>query len=332
MEDRTADLLKARKSNRPDEHNNNSSNSSSASSPPKLEGLQAEVADITMLLNQIRENTDRIAKGSAQKKFDDLQSVIDETNPMLMLVRQKVSELSKGMSKDEIRKTQFKRLNEQFKEIGQRYKDTQEVYRTSLVESVMSEARVVAPKITREEVEALIATGKDSTFFTEKLLGEAHARAKEEYRFISGWYQDLKKLEVSMNELLNLFIDVSVQVEASAPVLDNIEQNLDEANVQSEEAVKHLNKAAGHARAKGRRRACCCCVAGAAGGSRNTPTYYPHISMITSFVYGCSSPLLSSLLHHLYRSYSPISFHSLLLSTLLFIQLAVSLSSSSSSL
>eukprot|EP01102_Stenamoeba_stenopodia_P007629 TRINITY_DN2145_c0_g1_i1.p1 TRINITY_DN2145_c0_g1~~TRINITY_DN2145_c0_g1_i1.p1 ORF type:complete len:284 (-),score=79.36 TRINITY_DN2145_c0_g1_i1:202-1053(-) len=264
MEDRTADLLRARKSTRPEEAHNDDA-IEKEKTPVKLEGVQAEVAEITTLLNRIRDNTDHLEKNTAHKRYDGLQKIIEETNVALLEVRGKIAALSKGMNKDEIRKNQYKRLNEQFKTIGQRYKDMQVTYKESLLDSVTNEARVVAPNMTREEVRMLIEQGKDSTFFADKLMGEAHARAKEEYRFITGWYQDLKRLEESMIELHGLFLDVSLQVETQAEQLDQTEKNLDQADADAVEAVKHLGEAKKHAANKRQRRACCCCAVGTAG-------------------------------------------------------------------
>ncbi len=70
-----------------------------------------------------------------------------------------------------------------------------------------------------------------------------HAQAKEALIYIENRHRDIMRLEQSIKELHQLFLDMAILVESQGELIDQIEYNVSQSVAYSKEAVKQLNQA-----------------------------------------------------------------------------------------
>ena len=92
-------------------------------------------------------------------------------------------------------------------------------YKNKYRERVERQYRIVKPDVTREEIDAAFEGGPNAQpqIFTQQILqGPGHASARNALADIQEKHRDIMKLEASIAELHQLFLDMSVLVESQA--------------------------------------------------------------------------------------------------------------------
>ena len=99
------------------------------------------------------------------------------------------------------------------------------------------------PDATNEEIDEAIDSG-DTQIFAKAILDvEKKNQAKNALAYIENKSNDIKRLEQSILELHNLFLDMAILVEAQGELIDQIEYNVTTAVANTSEAVKNLQNA-----------------------------------------------------------------------------------------
>mmetsp|Transcript_30192 Transcript_30192/g.97156 ORF Transcript_30192/g.97156 Transcript_30192/m.97156 type:complete len:161 (+) Transcript_30192:969-1451(+) len=128
-------------------------------------------------------------------------------------------------------------------------------------ERVGRQLKVVRPDATDDDVERLLQDGGDSNIFKQQLLQERSTQAaKNALADIQDKHRDIIRLEQSIVELHQLFVDMAVLVETQGEMLDQIEYSVQQAHQYVDRGVKQLEKAK-ESQKKSRKRMCCllCC-------------------------------------------------------------------------
>eukprot|EP01102_Stenamoeba_stenopodia_P002846 TRINITY_DN1271_c0_g1_i1.p1 TRINITY_DN1271_c0_g1~~TRINITY_DN1271_c0_g1_i1.p1 ORF type:complete len:290 (-),score=93.96 TRINITY_DN1271_c0_g1_i1:1347-2216(-) len=191
----------------------------------------------------------------------EAKKVVDETTPIVQDTQSLFKSLFKTSSKLQIEKT--KKIRAEFLDAMETYKVAQEEQKEAQFNRFMEQARIAAPELTKKDVKRMIENGEYNVF-EERLVAKAAQDAKNEYKFITQQFNDLKALEANMALLLELFIDVQNLVEVQSESLEKVEENVTAADAYAKEAVDHLIKAKEHRNDARKRRICCCCVAATA--------------------------------------------------------------------
>jgi len=114
-----------------------------------------------------------------------------------------------------------------------------------------------------EDVDALMKAGGDKDVFAQTLMQQrSDQAAKNALADIQDKHRDVMRLEQSLVELHQLFVDMATLVEVQGEMLDNIEYSVQQAQTYVDKGVKELEKAKANQK-KSRKTMCCllCCFA-----------------------------------------------------------------------
>ncbi|KAA6419602.1 MAG: syntaxin of plants [Trebouxia sp. A1-2] len=102
---------------------------------------------------------------------------------------------------------------------------------------------VTGRKPSREEVDHLIDTGESESIFKKAILKQGRGHALDAMAEIQERHEAVRDLEQSLTGLQQIFLDMSVLVDAQGEMLDNIEQQVGKARVSVETGVTELASA-----------------------------------------------------------------------------------------
>eukprot|EP00002_Diphylleia_rotans_P002482 TRINITY_DN11561_c0_g1_i1.p1 TRINITY_DN11561_c0_g1~~TRINITY_DN11561_c0_g1_i1.p1 ORF type:complete len:302 (-),score=79.23 TRINITY_DN11561_c0_g1_i1:196-1101(-) len=152
-----------------------------------------------------------------------------------------------------IRKTLHQALNRNFVQTMDDYHATQKVHRERLREKMVRQYQIVNPDASKGDIQEVLENGlsrRDNYFATprqketQKLLDEIIER-----------HDHIQKLEASISELHQLFVEMQILVESQAELLNKIEENVMKSVSYTERGVKEL-KQANHYQKMSRKKMC----------------------------------------------------------------------------
>ena len=98
------------------------------------------------------------------------------------------------------------------------------------------------PNATDEEIE--MAMEKGQSVFADQIMEKSrHEAALEALQYIENRHKDIVKLEQSIIELHQLFVDLAILVEQQGEMIDQIEFNVVQAKTYTKEAVVEIAEA-----------------------------------------------------------------------------------------
>ncbi|CAF1010796.1 unnamed protein product [Rotaria sordida] len=112
------------------------------------------------------------------------------------------------------------------------YNQVQLGYRQKCKERIQRQLEITGRSVTEGEVEEMLESGNPAVF-TQGIMVET-AQAKQSLADIEARHGDIMKLEKSIRELHDMFIDMAALVQTQGEMIDRIEYNV----VQSENFVK----------------------------------------------------------------------------------------------
>ena len=208
--------------------------------------------------------------GSAVPTADykqEIEDLTDDTNAMAGRVRshltQMDAELKRMIQQDpsanqtsdyKIRRNMHSTLTKKFMLLMESYQSCQTKYKTKYQETVKRQFKIVKPDATDDEVEQVLEGGGEA-IFTEHMLASRNAQARAALEDVQEKHKDIQRLESSIQELHQLFVDLSVLVESQGELLDQIEYSVSQSLSYTKTGVKELESANVYAR-KSRKKMC----------------------------------------------------------------------------
>ena len=164
---------------------------------------------------------------------------------------------NKGSSEARIRANVHGALTRKFIDLMTDYQEVQSRYKARCRERVKRQVKIVKPDATEEEVELALDDGSQPEIFTQQLLqGPGHAAARNALADIQDRHRDIVRLEASIAELHQLFLDMSVLVESQGELLDQIEYTVSQSVNYTGQAIEELKTASKYQK-KIRKKICC---------------------------------------------------------------------------
>jgi t-SNARE complex subunit (syntaxin) len=154
-----------------------------------------------------------------------------------------------------IRKNMLATLTKKFTDTMGRYQDCQAKYKERCQATVERQYRIVKPDATQAEIDQVMEGGGGDSIFTEHMLASKNAQARAALEDVKEKHADIQKLEKSIEELHQLFVDLSVLVESQGELLDTIEYSVSQSLSYTKTGVQELEKANEYAR-KSRKKMC----------------------------------------------------------------------------
>jgi syntaxin 1A len=148
-------------------------------------------------------------------------------------------------------------LSQKFVEVMTDYNKTQTDYRERCKARIQRQLEITGRSTTTEEVEEMLESGNPA-IFTQGIMTDTQ-QAKQTLADIEARHADIIKLENSIRELHDMFMDMAMLVESQGEMIDRIEFHVSGALEYVEEAVKDTKKAMEYQR-KARRKQICIAI------------------------------------------------------------------------
>lgn len=238
-----------------------------------MEDFFKEVEDIRENINRMQENVEEVKKTHSailsapqtdEKVKQHLEDMMADIKKSANRVRAKLKQMESGIEQLEqtnmmsaefrIRKTQHSMLSQKFVEVMTDYNKTQTDYRERCKARIQRQLEITGRSTTTEEVEEMLESGNPA-IFTQGIMTDTQ-QAKQTLADIEARHADIIKLESSIRELHDMFMDMAMLVESQGEMIDRIEFHVSGALEYVEEAVKDTKKAMEYQR-KARRKQFC---------------------------------------------------------------------------
>ncbi|XP_051049941.1 syntaxin-3 isoform X5 [Phodopus roborovskii] len=185
---------------------------------------------------------------SAHETKDDLEQLTTEIKKRANNVRNKLKSMEKHIEEDEvrssadlrIRKSQHSVLSRKFVEVMTRYNEAQVDFRERSKGRIQRQLEITGKKTTDEELEEMLESGNPTIFTSGIIDSQISKQALSE---IEGRHKDIVRLESSIKELHDMFMDIAMLVENQGAMIDRIENNMDQSVGFVERAVADTKKA-----------------------------------------------------------------------------------------
>lgn len=238
-----------------------------------MEDFFREVEDIRENIGRMQENVEEVKKTHSailsapqtdEKVKQHLEDMMADIKKSANRVRAKLKQMESGIEQLEqinmmsaefrIRKTQHSMLSQKFVEVMTDYNKTQTDYRERCKARIQRQLEITGRSTTTEEVEEMLESGNPA-IFTQGIMTDTQ-QAKQTLADIEARHADIIKLENSIRELHDMFMDMAMLVESQGEMIDRIEFHVSGALEYVEEAVKDTKKAMEYQR-KARRKQFC---------------------------------------------------------------------------
>uniref|UniRef100_A0A8C5D396 Syntaxin-3 n=1 Tax=Gouania willdenowi TaxID=441366 RepID=A0A8C5D396_GOUWI len=229
-----------------------------------MDNFFAQIEDIRTSIDKIDESVTEIKKlystilsapTSDQKTQDDLEAQTNEIKKSANNARNKLkSHIEQSIERqlesntDErasadlrIRKSQHAILAKKFVEVMTKYNEAQVDFRDKSKGRIARQLEITGKATTDEELEEMLEGGNSAVFTAGITESKINQQALNE---IEARHKDIMRLESSIKELHDMFVDIAMLVENQGGMIDRIESNMDQSVGFVERAVADTKKAA----------------------------------------------------------------------------------------
>jgi syntaxin 1B/2/3 len=150
-------------------------------------------------------------------------------------------------------------MTKRFMAAMQAFEETQEKHRRNVKTAMEQQLRSMNPTASEEEIAEAVREGQegwivDNSQMMNQLPPAEQQRLKNGLSDLRSRNNDIKKLEASIIQLHQLFVDMQVLVEAQGELLNNIEYNVEETKGATEAAHEELVMARNHQKSANRKK------------------------------------------------------------------------------
>nr|XP_046262353.1 syntaxin-3a isoform X1 [Scatophagus argus] len=224
-----------------------------------------QIEDIRNSIDKIDENVAEVKKlysvilsapTSDQKTQDDLEAITNDIKKMANNARNKLKTIERNLESEEqervsadmrIRKSQHAVLSRKFVEVMTKYNEAQVDFRERSKGRIQRQLEITGKATTDDELEEMLESG-NAAVFTAGIVDSGIS--KQALSEIEARHKDIVRLESSIKELHDMFVDIAMLVESQGDIVDNIEQNVSKsvdhitvAQEQTKKAVRYQTKA-----------------------------------------------------------------------------------------
>ncbi|XP_034147785.1 syntaxin-3a isoform X6 [Esox lucius] len=219
----------------------------------------SQIEDIRNSIDKIDENVCEVKKlysvilsapTSDQKTQDDLEAVTNDIKKMANNARNKLKTIERNLESEEeervsadmrIRKSQHAVLSRKFVDVMTKYNEAQVDFRERSKGRIQRQLEITGKATTDEELEEMLEGG-NAAVFTSGIMDSGIS--KQALSEIEARHKDIVRLESSIKELHDMFVDIAMLVESQGGMIDRIESNMDQSVGFVERAVADTKKAA----------------------------------------------------------------------------------------
>ncbi|XP_064106661.1 syntaxin-1A-like isoform X1 [Macrobrachium nipponense] len=219
-----------------------------------------EVEEIREMIEKILNNVEEVKKKHSdilsapqpdekvKQELDDMMTDIKKTanrvRAKLKVIEQNIESeehVSKASADLRIKKTQHSTLSRKFVEVMTEYNRTQTDYRERCKGRIQRQLEITGRNTTSDELEEMLEKGNPAVF-TQGIIMETQ-QAKQTLADIEARHNDIIKLENSIRELHDMFMDMAMLVESQGELMNRIENHVQEAQDYVDTAKQDTKKA-----------------------------------------------------------------------------------------
>ncbi|XP_006781426.1 syntaxin-3a isoform X3 [Neolamprologus brichardi] len=225
----------------------------------------SEIEVIRNNIDKIDENVTEVKKlysvilsapTSDQKTQEDLEAITNDIKKLANGARNKLKTIERNLESEEqervsadtrIRKSQHAVLSRKFVEVMTKYNEAQVDFRERSKGRIQRQLEITGKATTDEELEEMLEGG-NAAVFTAGIVDSGIS--KQALNEIEARHKDIVRLESSIKELHDMFVDIAMLVESQGDMVENIEQNISKsvdhivaAKEQTKKAVRYQTKA-----------------------------------------------------------------------------------------
>ncbi|XP_026135835.1 syntaxin-3 isoform X4 [Carassius auratus] len=248
--------------------------------PAFMDEFFSQIEDIRHSIDKIDENVAEVKKlysvilsapTSDQKTQDDLEALTNDIKKMANNARNKLKTIERNLEMEEvervsadmrIRKSQHAVLSRKFVDVMTKYNEAQLDFREKSKGRIQRQLEITGKSTTDEELEEMLEGG-NAAVFTAGIVDSGIS--KQALSEIEARHKDIVRLESSIKELHDMFVDIAMLVESQGGMIERIENNMDQSVGFVERAVADTKKAAKYqqeARRKKMMIMLCCVILG----------------------------------------------------------------------
>jgi len=225
-----------------------------------MEEFFEQVEEIRTNIEKIAANVEEVKKKHSailsapqpdDKDKEELEELMAEIKKTANKVRGKLKVIEQNIEQEEnsnrtsadlrIRKTQHATLSRRFVEVMSDYNTTQTDYRERCKGRIQRQLEITGRSVQNEELENMLESGNPA-IFTQGIIMETQ-QAKQSLADIEARHRDIIKLENSIRELHDMFMDMAMLVESQGEMIDRIEFNVEKSVDYVDTAVADTKKA-----------------------------------------------------------------------------------------
>ncbi|XDC83865.1 hypothetical protein R6Z07F_015038 [Ovis aries] len=147
-----------------------------------------------------------------------------------------------------IRRTQHSVLSRKFVEVMTEFNEAQTLFRERSKGRIQRQLEITGKTTTDDELEEMLESGNPS-IFTSDIISDSQI-TRQALNEIESRHKDIMKLETSIRELHEMFMDMAMFVETQGEMINNIEKNVtnaadyvEHAKEETKKAIKYQSKA-----------------------------------------------------------------------------------------
>lgn len=188
--------------------------------------------------------TDEKMKQELEDLMSDIKKTANKVRAKLKVIEQNIEQdekVNKASAELRIQKTQHSSLSRKFVEVMTEYNRTQTDYRERCKARIQRQLEITGKTTTNEQLEEMLESG-NSAVFTQGIMMDT-AQAKQTLADIEARHNDIIKLETSIRELHDMFMDMAMLVESQGEMIDRIEYHVEHAVDYVQTATQDTKKA-----------------------------------------------------------------------------------------
>ncbi|XP_032823358.1 syntaxin-1A isoform X3 [Petromyzon marinus] len=219
----------------------------------QVEEIRGDIEKVAENVQEVKKKHSAIlsAPNTDEKTKQELEDLMADIKKTANRVRSKLKAIEQDIEKEEtenrssadlrIRKTQHSTLSRKFVEVMTEYNSTQSDYRERCKGRIQRQLEITGKTTTNEELEDMLESGNPAIFTSGIVLDSKID--KQALSEIESRHNDIIKLETSIRELHDMFLDMAMLVESQGEMIDRIEYNVEHSVDYVERAVSDTKKA-----------------------------------------------------------------------------------------
>mmetsp|Transcript_29457 Transcript_29457/g.90127 ORF Transcript_29457/g.90127 Transcript_29457/m.90127 type:complete len:356 (+) Transcript_29457:89-1156(+) len=222
------------------------------------------VQSATKRIREITEERMMATSAEAEKELSaELTQLVDSANGETKATKALLEKMSEDTtthpfkaSETRIRENLCNTLHRKFCDVAKDYQRVQQTYRAEITKTVKRQLEIVKPDVSTEEIDDVMRRGGASDVYRAAIMAGTSDPIQTAYADVAGKYADVLKLEQSVQELHQMFLDFALLTEQQGDLLDQIEYQVKSAGEYVEEGNVDIEKAIVYQR-EIRKRWCC---------------------------------------------------------------------------